>query len=325
MKQTNHSIDTARRISLVRYLKQRPTPPSPWVAAEELGVDQQTLKEDLKVLGMVGLCENGCEPYLDDSVLIDEDEDNYQLQLTRGMKLGRSLRLSLAEAGALVLELEQLRSIPGVAEPEAIESALNKLLAICGKRLDVVIRGGDPDKDPDAGILTAIAAARQHRTAVSFDYLKESDTTPQQRTIDPYVVFFHHGHRYVAGFDRDRQEPRNFRLDRVSNPVATDSDRDPRADKFAFDDADPFNFDEAHVAKASVAGHLRWLADYEPIQISRRARRDGLFNAVIRWHTHDWITSFVLSQGGGITVDVPDDVRRAVAERAQRARAAYPS
>lgn len=54
---------------------------------------------------------------------------------------------------------------------------------------------------------------------VRFEYLKDGDTEPTRRTIEPWRIVSWHGRWYVHGFDRDRGEPRVFRLSRIRGPV----------------------------------------------------------------------------------------------------------
>jgi proteasome accessory factor B len=55
---------------------------------------------------------------------------------------------------------------------------------------------------------------------VSFGYLAAGRSAPQQRRLEPWGVVNRHGRWYVAGHDRDRGEPRVFRLSRISGPVS---------------------------------------------------------------------------------------------------------
>ena len=61
-----------------------------------------------------------------------------------------------------------------------------------------------------ASLFGAVAESR----TVTFGY--RGDT----RTVDPYRLAFRNGYWYLAGFDRDRQAERSFRLDRLDTPAA---------------------------------------------------------------------------------------------------------
>ncbi|GAA2041920.1 helix-turn-helix transcriptional regulator [Nocardiopsis rhodophaea] len=55
--------------------------------------------------------------------------------------------------------------------------------------------------------------------AVAFDYRKPGQQTSARRELEPWGVVNVKGHWYVAGYDRQRQARRVFRLGRVTGPV----------------------------------------------------------------------------------------------------------
>lgn len=61
--------------------------------------------------------------------------------------------------------------------------------------------------------LVPIFQAITDREVVGFRY------NQQERTVDPWRLDFHRGRWYLTGFDHDRQDERNFRLDRLESPV----------------------------------------------------------------------------------------------------------
>lgn len=72
---------------------------------------------------------------------------------------------------------------------------------------------------PQAEHLGAFFGAIADRRSVSFEYRGVT------RHVDPYRLAFRNGHWYLTAFDRDRNEERSFRLDRVdAPPIAGDPD-----------------------------------------------------------------------------------------------------
>jgi proteasome accessory factor B len=49
--------------------------------------------------------------------------------------------------------------------------------------------------------------------------VKSGAELPERRTLEPWGVLSWRRRWYVAGFDRDRAEPRSFRLSRIVGPV----------------------------------------------------------------------------------------------------------
>jgi proteasome accessory factor B len=54
---------------------------------------------------------------------------------------------------------------------------------------------------------------------MSFSYQNPQSPEPAVRTVEPWGLVSWHGRWYVAGQDRDREEPRVFRLDRIRGAV----------------------------------------------------------------------------------------------------------
>jgi proteasome accessory factor B len=61
-------------------------------------------------------------------------------------------------------------------------------------------------------------AVRDHRP-VTFDYLASGRPESSKRTLEPWGVVNRRGRWYVAGYDRDRDASRVFRLSRITGPV----------------------------------------------------------------------------------------------------------
>ena len=64
-------------------------------------------------------------------------------------------------------------------------------------------------------------ATRTH-TPVRFTYRRSGGTAPAERHLQPWGVVSFRGRWYVVGHDRDRGEPRVFRLSRVQGEVSAD-------------------------------------------------------------------------------------------------------
>ena len=67
-----------------------------------------------------------------------------------------------------------------------------------------------------ADVFETLSDALRRRKRVTFTYQTFSTGTTEQREVEPYGVFFLHGHWYLAARDLARTELRNFRLSRIS-------------------------------------------------------------------------------------------------------------
>ncbi|HCA87913.1 MAG TPA: WYL domain-containing protein [Streptomyces sp.] len=61
--------------------------------------------------------------------------------------------------------------------------------------------------------------ACRDRRPVAFDYRKANAARPEVRHIEPWILECCRGHWYLAGWDRDRQAERVFRLSRITGKV----------------------------------------------------------------------------------------------------------
>ena len=70
----------------------------------------------------------------------------------------------------------------------------------------------------EAAFEPLMLACRDRRPVV-FDYRKSNAARPERRQVEPWTLECWRGHWYLAGFDRDRQAERVFRLSRITGPV----------------------------------------------------------------------------------------------------------
>ncbi|WP_181764665.1 helix-turn-helix transcriptional regulator [Streptomyces albidus (ex Kaewkla and Franco 2022)] len=70
----------------------------------------------------------------------------------------------------------------------------------------------------EAAFEPLMLACRDRRPVV-FDYRKSNAARPERRQVEPWTLECWRGHWYLAGFDRDRQAERVFRISRITGPV----------------------------------------------------------------------------------------------------------
>ncbi len=184
--------------------------------ADRLGVTPRTVRRDMAKLRELGypvdavagpgggyqLGSGGSIPPL----LLDEDE---------AIALAASLRVAaqgsatgFAAAGlTLLAKLEQVLSPRSRARLEDVTSAT---VTFAGPRA--------PDIDP--ATLGVLAAAARNCERVRFEYTSATGAHTE-RHIEPFRVVFSHRRWYLVAFDRDRDDWRTFRLDRIAGPTAT--------------------------------------------------------------------------------------------------------
>ena len=171
--------------------------------------------------------------------------------------------------------------------------------------------GAVPQVDASDPSLPALIDAARLARPVRFDYLKAGSGTAQRRTLEPWGVLSWRSRWYVAGLDRDRGEPRSFRLSRITGKVDTfgTAGEFTRPDKANLLEMVAGRDPEAsNVAKIRVnggaAGQLRRIADSD---------LDG--ELTITYTELPWLARQVASAGSSVTVLSPPELIDAVVER----------
>ena len=105
-----------RLLSLVPYLLARPGIPVVEAAAD-FGISERQLRRDLELLWMCGL------PGYGPGDLVDLSFSGDTVTVTHDAGMRRPLRLTTAEATALLMALRTLADVPGVADTaEAVDA-----------------------------------------------------------------------------------------------------------------------------------------------------------------------------------------------------------
>jgi predicted DNA-binding transcriptional regulator YafY len=145
------------------------------------------------------------------------------------------LLLDDAEAVAIAVGLRTVGdTVAGLAE--AAEAALAKLERVLPVRLrdrvdaltssTVLLAGSGPTVQPDA--LIVLARACRESQPLRFGYLDGRDER-SERTVEPHRLVSTGRRWYLVAHDRDRDDWRTFRVDRIEAPTATGRRFTPRA------------------------------------------------------------------------------------------------
>ena len=145
-----------------------------------------------------------------------DTEDGYRIR--RGDYELPAIEFDADEAAAVGLAARLWQSAT-LGEPA--RQALMKLRAAGTEVRAADAPGVAPHLDASDPSLPALLEAARTSTVVRFDYQKSGAEAALKRTLEPWGVLSWRRRWYVAGFDRDRGEPRSFRLSRISGPVQT--------------------------------------------------------------------------------------------------------
>lgn len=181
-----------------------------------------------------------------------------------------------------------------------------------------------------AATFDTLDGALRDRKVVTFTYHAMGDGEAAAREVEPYGLFYLHGHWYLAGRDRARDALRNFRLDRMCD-VARNTARESTPDyesppgfslreharsrqawELGDGDAEEVEVEFVRETGASAAAaRLGSPMDGQPTRRRFTVRRQDAF---VRW---------LLALAGDARPVAPDSLVRAYHEQARRALDTY--
>ncbi len=311
----------ARMLELVPYLQARGGVPVADVA-RDFGVTTGQIVKDLNVLWFCGL------PNAVSGDMIDVDmealQDEGVVRLTNAEYLSRPLRLSPAEALALIVALRALAESAGPRERVAVDRALAKIEAAAGERssptavVDVQLDPGDPQ------IRGAVDLALRESRQIHLTYYVASRDETTERVADPLRLVFFEGRPYLEAWCHRAQETRLFKVDNITAATVLETAAEPPVDvslldtslgAFRPDPADP-------VAVVDLDPSARWVADYYPTEGTTELGGGGL-RVQLRYTDVQWLRRLVMRLGGSARVVEPSSLADSVRELARQTLALY--
>ena len=207
---------SARMLSLLSLLQTHRYWPGAELAVR-LEVSERTLRRDIERLRDLG----------------------YAVDASRGVAGGYQLRAG-GQLPPLLLEDDEAVAIAAGLRTAAAGSvggleetsvqALTKVVALMPPRLrrrvDALTSQTDSPRpwtngpSVDAAILTTLAQACRDDEPLTFDY-QARGTELSHRRVEPHRLVSLGRRWYLVAYDRDRQDWRSFRVDRLSSPVAS--------------------------------------------------------------------------------------------------------
>jgi predicted DNA-binding transcriptional regulator YafY len=308
---------SARMLRLLSLLQMHRYWPGEELAAR-LEVSGRTLRRDIDRLRELG--------YVVDSV--------------RGVAGGYQLRAG-GQLPPLLLEDEEavaiavgLRSAAagavGGMEETAVQ-ALTKVIALMPPRLRRrmdALKSQTESPGPwaegpvvDAGVLTTLAQACRDDEPLKFDYTaRESDLT--HRWVEPHRLVSLGRRWYLVAYDRDRQDWRSFRVDRIANPALTGQRFRPRElpaeDALSFVQAGFKQIPQRYVVRVHFEAPAQRLEDF----VGRWAEveRTGESSCVMTMNTEtlDWPMMVLANIDAEFRIEQPAELIDRAAGAAER-------
>ncbi|HEY6534138.1 MAG TPA: WYL domain-containing protein [Acidimicrobiales bacterium] len=291
----------------------------PWVAAQpdgatveeicarfDLAPDQ--LQACLDTVFMVGV-----HPYTPDA-LVDVFVDHDRVQIRLPDFFTRPLRLTPAQAFALLAAGRSLQSVPGADPSGPLGRGLDKLADTVGARTTEVVDVdlGDTSGDALAMLQQAVAEGRR----VEIEYYSYGRDTHGVRTVDPWRVQAQQGQWYLEAYAHDSDGVRVFRLDRIQGVRLLEETFERPESSSPLEVFRPRSSDPRVVL--DLAPSAAWVVGQYPVE-SVEERRDGRIRVTLAIAARPWLERLLLRLGPDATVvDAPAELAEAGAEAARR-------
>lgn len=288
----------------------------PWIASQgavsvdelcqRFGIAPRQLVADLTMVGYVGAA-----PHTAD-VLLDVDIDDGIVSV-RPQWFHRPLRLTAAQALALVTAVEAALEVPGADPHGPLARALPKLAAAVG-----IAPGEGVDVDlgsAEADVLAVVERAVANGTQVRITYWGHDADRHTERVIEPWVVAIDAGRWCTVGWCHRAGDRRWFRVDRIVEAELLDEPATmPRGDTNPVY-APP---SDAPCATLRLAPGRAWAAERWPV-VERRVLDDGSLEVVVPVTGAAWLERVLLQLGPEVTLvddgGAPGADRSAAAQR----------
>jgi len=289
--------------------------------AERLDVSGRTLRRDVDRLRELG----------------------YVVDAVRGVAGGYQLRaggqlppllLEDEEAVAIAVSLQSSAAGAVAGMEETSVQALTKVIGLMPPRLrrqmdalrsqtERMPWSGGPVIEPT--LLTMLAQACRDDEPLHFTYTAR-ESEPTERWVEPHRMVSMGRRWYLVAYDRDRQDWRSFRVDRIAAPRTTGQRFRPR--ELPAEDA--LSFVQAGIRRMPQRYAVRVVLDATVEQVTQLVGRwgrasgsDGRAVLEMSVDTLDWPLMLLASCEADFTVDSPPELVEAVARAGARfARAA---
>ncbi|CAM3973402.1 YafY family protein [Kibdelosporangium persicum] len=304
-----------RLLALVPYLLARPGIRVEDAAAD-FGVTEKQLRKDLELLWMCGLPGYGPGDLID----LSFEGDTITVAFDAGMS--RPLRLTGAEATALLVALRALGETPGVVDGEAVRRAVAKIEAAAGlaQPAGVVVGLGVREGEDTAEVRRIVQNALTARKALRITYYTASKDQITERTVDPMRLLIVEGRSYLEAWCRRADAVRLFRLDRIDEVTQLDERAAPPPYAEPTDVSSGLFTPQPDqlVATLVLEPDARWLAEYYPVE-SVEELEGGRVRVRMRYADRAWMVRLLLGQGGEVHVESPTDLAEQLRTRARQA------
>jgi proteasome accessory factor B len=211
--------------------------------------------------------------------------------------------------------------------------------AAAGALLKLRAAGVDTGETPSLGVEPRLGVAEEpafptlwravaDRRPVAFDYQAVGRSAPTRRRLEPWGVVNRRGRWYVAGYDRDREDVRVFRLSRIRGEVTFAGRRgsvvvpenaDARQIVAGNDEPVPDRRTAAVLLRRDAAwGVRRWAREIRPYAAGGEDAEQW-DECEVGFYDVEWLADFLAPFAADVMVLDPPDARDALIQRLKAA------
>ena len=263
--------------------------------AKRLSATKQEVREDISILNVVNFGGGMYVLYaeVDEHGVVRVDPEPYSDNFER------PVRLLPIEAKALIAAIDLLGSHLGAG---ALASAREKIVAALGNDAPgLLVQPGEDDPE----LAKLLSSATEGRQVLKLEYYKPAEDRLQERVVEPLALALGREGWYLAAFDRERNDLRHFRLDRIKRAQPTGERFAPRGRE---PEALPDWLRTGQLEGASQA--ILWVAPERARWLSERYRQlakrpDGSALVAVPYGSIGWLVGAVLREAGDAAVIEP--------------------
>ena len=285
-------------------------------AAADFEITPRQLRKDLELLWMCGL------PGYGPGDLIDLSFDGDTVTVTFDAGMNRPLRLTGAEATALLVALRALVDTPGVVDTDAVRRAVAKIEAAAGQAqpAGVAVGLGMREAGQTVQVRETVQDALRAQRALRITYYTASKDEVSERVVDPMRLLIVDGQGYLEAWCRRAEAVRLFRLDRIDRiTVLTEAAVPPPHAERTDVSAGLFRPRPDQLeATLVLEPDARWVAEYYPV--TELGELDGgRLRISMRYADTSWMVRLLLRLGGEASVESPAALAELTRSRAAAA------
>ena len=298
---------TARLLALLPWLEAHPAVTMADAAAA-FGITTRQLATDLATLTFTGPDQGG-------GGLVDIDYEDGVITVLNTQGIDRPLRLTTAEAAALLVGLGMLKQVSTGQSVAAIERAEAALRTAAGAATPVMAQ---LRTSSDAAIVDEVTRSLRDQRALQLAYRSPGSEVATDRVVDPIRLLVAEGRTYLEAYCRRAGAVRLFRLDRIESAAVLDESRElheAEVDSSLFTNV-------TNTLVLDLEPQARWVVERYPTTAVEE-RPDGSLRAEMPLANPEWAVRLALSLAGNGIVVAPSEVAAEVKRRAVAALDCY--